>query len=324
MVLNNRLFRLLQLLVSAGILYILFRKIPFAKVAATLALAKAEYVLIACALTMGTQLLVAWRMRVLTRKQGMRLGSGKLLEINLATTFYRLFVPGGTVGSMAVWAYKLSRADNKTTGAVALIVFDRIVTTIILCLVGIGFWFLDRPTTGKTTNLSMIVIMGGLLALYVILFRKETTRLLTVIADSIPLESVSRKIQKQLHSLAKYHDLTFRELFYIFVLSLTQHLLGVLAFHILGASLEIPINLVTWGWLRSAIIIATMVPISVAGIGIREGAFLYLLKPYGVLGDESLALSLLVFAVTVLLSALVGAVLEARTILFPSMSRGGG
>ena len=321
---NNRLFRLLQLLVSFGILYILFRKIPFLKVVAVLALAKAEYVLIACALTMVMQLLVAWRLRLLTRKQGIRLGSGKLLEINLATNFYRLFIPGGTLASMAVRTYKLSRADNKTTGAVASIVFDRIATTITLCLVGIGFWFLDRPATGGATNLSMIVVMGGLLAIYGVLFRKEATGVLTVIADSIPLESVSRKIQSQLHSLAKYHDLTFREMFYIFVLSLTQHLLGVLVFHLLGASLEIPINLVTWGWLRSAVLIATMVPISVAGIGIREGAFLYLLKPYGVLGDESLALSLLVFAVTVLLSALVGGVLEARTILFPSLSRGRG
>ena len=108
------------------------------------------------------------------------------------------------------------------------------------------------------------------------------------------------------------------------MLSLTQHLIGVLTSHLLGESLEIPINLVTWGWLRSAVIIATMVPISVAGIGIREGALLYLLKPYGVLGEESLAFSLLVFAVGVLLSALVGGVLEAKTILFPSMSRGRG
>jgi hypothetical protein len=61
-----------------------------------------------------------------------------------------------------------------------------------------------------------------------------------------------------------------------------------------------------------------MIPISISGLGVREGALLFLLKPYGVWGEEALALSLIIFGITVLLIGAIGGLLEGRKLLFPS------
>ncbi len=55
-----------------------------------------------------------------------------------------------------------------------------------------------------------------------------------------------------------------------------------------------------------------MLPLSLAGLGIRDVTLVVLLGFYGVADDVSLSLALLVFAVTVLLPSALGAGLEAR------------
>ena len=54
-----------------------------------------------------------------------------------------------------------------------------------------------------------------------------------------------------------------------------------------------------------------MIPISIAGLGVREGLLILLLRPFAVLDEEALAFSLLVFAVNVVLVGLLGDLIEA-------------
>ena len=55
-------------------------------------------------------------------------------------------------------------------------------------------------------------------------------------------------------------------------------------------------------------------PISIAGIGVREGAYLYLLQLQGVPGASALALSLTVFGIHMLI-ALAGGLLQLYSLL---------
>ena len=64
------------------------------------------------------------------------------------------------------------------------------------------------------------------------------------------------------------------------------------------------------GWVQTIIIIVNTIPISISGIGVREGGLIFLLKPYGVSGAEAVALSFLVFARNVAIS-LIGGVLRS-------------
>ena len=80
------------------------------------------------------------------------------------------------------------------------------------------------------------------------------------------------------------------------------------------------IGFASLAWVRSAVQLAAMLPISLAGIGIREGGFIVLLEPYGVPNDEAVALGILVFS-SLILNAGVGAVLEARGVFLNASGR---
>jgi hypothetical protein len=101
----------------------------------------------------------------------------------------------------------------------------------------------------------------------------------------------------------------------VIVMSIIVHLLGVLAYFLITLALAIDVSMITIGWVRSVVILLTMLPISVSGFGVREGAFILLLKPYGVAGDKALALSFLVFATTLLFVGLIGGLLKIGKIL---------
>jgi uncharacterized protein (TIRG00374 family) len=95
------------------------------------------------------------------------------------------------------------------------------------------------------------------------------------------------------------------------MLSFTAQLLGVFCYYLLAASLNLNLSLISVGWLRSAVILTTMIPISISGIGLREGAMMILLQYYGLTGDQAIAYSLLVFTTTVLAAGLLGGLFEA-------------
>ena len=67
-------------------------------------------------------------------------------------------------------------------------------------------------------------------------------------------------------------------------------------------------------------IIATMIPISVSGLGLREGASLLLLGGYGIAAEQIVAFSLLVFTVSVVFVGLLGGFLEVRRLWSGSSS----
>ncbi|GBD39749.1 hypothetical protein HRbin37_02035 [bacterium HR37] len=90
---------------------------------------------------------------------------------------------------------------------------------------------------------------------------------------------------------------------------------GVLIYYVLAASLKLELSFVTIGWIRSAVVLATMFPVSFSGLGIREGVLLVLLKPFEVSEKEALALSFLVFCTTLLLIGIIGGILEGKRFL---------
>lgn len=93
------------------------------------------------------------------------------------------------------------------------------------------------------------------------------------------------------------------------------HLLGILAYALVAAALGLELGLLDLGWIRTAAALITILPVSVAGLGVREGALVLLLAPLGIEPAQALVFSLLVFAVTMLLFGLAGGLVEARRLL---------
>jgi hypothetical protein len=89
--------------------------------------------------------------------------------------------------------------------------------------------------------------------------------------------------------------------------------------YLLAISLHIEITFYNLGWIRSVITIISSLPISVSGIGVREGGLIMLLERFSVPGSEAVALSFLILGCSVFVG-LVGGLMEAGKLLLSGKS----
>jgi hypothetical protein len=308
--------------VTIGLLYYIFGIIPFAEVIKSISLARLWYVVIALLAAILTTFFSACRLKILTDIQGMSLSILQIAEINLITRFYGLLLPGSLAGGVIRW-HKLSQVEKKKTEAFAAIAFSRLNFMIVLVILGIAFLTLDMSfAPRRVTSFSLLALLISLCVVYLIGFNPKVFPLLDWLNqgkfDFIPMP-LHDKLSKLFVVTSQYHSLSQRSWCFITGLSFLENMLGVITVYLLAISLNINITFINIGWIRSVINLVTTLPISFSGIGVREGGFVVLLKPYGVAGSEAVALSFLILASAVFVSG-IGGVIEARKFLLSTNS----
>jgi uncharacterized membrane protein YbhN (UPF0104 family) len=118
-----------------------------------------------------------------------------------------------------------------------------------------------------------------------------------------------------LSALGSFEDLPRHQHAKILLIAVSYHVLGLTSLYLLAMALPLNVDIFTLGWIRSVVAIAMFLPVSIAGLGVREATFITLLIPYGVASGDALALSLLVFS-RGLVFALAGGLFEARRLVF--------
>lgn len=254
---------------------------------------------------------IADRLRRLVQAFGMRLSTLTLLQINLATVFYGLILPAGNVTGIIARFYRMSRSEPNYAGIAVALAFERLVATLTLCLVGIAFWLADPPARWPALVL-MLGALAALLVLHAALF--ATTPLVARLRDSLGRRWPDRLTSLR-EALRQSRDLPRSIVVQMFALGILTHGLGVIAYGLVAGALDLDLSLATIAWTRSAAVLIAILPISVAGLGVREGAMVVLLAPYGITAADALTYALLAFATTILAVGLVGGLLEAFRLL---------
>lgn len=305
------LMKIARLLVAAAILVYLFTHIQFGQVVDAILAADPVNILAAMAVAMLACLVIAHRLKRLTDAHGLTLSTLQVFEVDLTTKFFGLFLPGGNVSGIAVRFYKLSAAQQHFSGAAVSLVIDRIAATATLCAVGIFFWALAAPA--GSWPIAMLMAAGLLVGLVALLLMLTHTKLPVVSAiERWLVARGGRKLAKIHNAILDARSLPRSTLLIVVLLAVITHLLGVGTYTLLAHAVGFDLSFSTVGYVRAGMILTTMIPISVAGLGLREGAAVALLSSYGVAGDSSVAFSLLAFAVTLLLPGMIGGLLEAR------------
>lgn len=254
--------------------------------------------------------LQAWRWWLLLRAQGLTLS---LHWAHLATwigNFYNAFLLGG-LGGDAVRAFALCRdAPTRRAAGLAATFLDRVMGLIVLLSLAALTLLLKLDAVARHAELRLLLALCAALSLasvvvFVFLCRQPPPWLARRLG---PTRSATlADILARAHSTPGALALALASSYAIW-------LLDFLSVWLLARSLGLPLPFIEVSLAMSVAYAATVLPVSVGGHGIREGALLGMLALLGLLPDDAsrqlaLLLAVLVWATSVFWSLVGGAVL---------------
>lgn len=299
----------IKIIISAALITYLLVTISVNDIISALKSVNILLFLAALLLTIPINYLSAYQTHYLTKVQGMSITVLQILKVHLITTYYSLFLPGILSGGAVKW-YKFSKYGNRSSAA-AVVVLNRFIETFITVLLGIIFFMPGRFEAGdKSIFFILIIILISLFILYILLINKSINR---VLVSALHKHHVPKIIKNKLHNflsaMSDFRTLSFMDHVKINGIVVFYNLIGTLSFYYFAKSMSIDLDLLTIGWIRSALGIISLLPFSFAGLGIREGGLVVLLGQYEVLPQSAMALSFLLFMRN-LLTAFLGGILE--------------
>ena len=86
----------------------------------------------------------------------------------------------------------------------------------------------------------------------------------------------------------------------VFGFSVLCALVSIVAWYVLAAAVGICLPITTMGWLNALVSVIQLIPVSIAGLGTREGSLVLILGSYDIAPAQALGFSLAIFGVAVL------------------------
>ena len=266
------------------------------------------YFLLALVVDVVTRATMVVRWTVLLQSSATPVSIWTAARIFLITSFVGTALPAG--GADVTRAYTLSRYTDDGSEAIASVAVDRLLgvsALLVLAVLGLILW------TGTTTPLLARLVVGlsvlTAIALLGAFWASEVLR--RVVPPALRRTSLSRWLIEVADSVARYRGRR-GVLLTVFGLSVVVQWLRILEVFLLGGSLGIPVDLSYYLVFMPMGLLVFMLPVSIAGIGLPQGAIVWLLRPAGVPDVQAFALSTL-FVVVGLIGTLPGLWLYLRS-----------
>ena len=252
----------------------------------------------------------AWRWWLLLRAQGLTLPLAWAHSVTWIGNFYNAFLLGGLGGDAARAYYVCRDAPAASAAGLAATFLDRVLGLIVLLSLAALTLLLKLETVARHPELRLLLALCAALSLasalaFVLLFRRPPAWLATRLG---PVRTATlTDILVRARSSPSVLLATLASSYAIW-------LLDFVSVWLLARSIGLPLPFIEVSLAMSVAYAATVLPVSVGGHGIREGALLGILALLGLLPTEdtrqlALLLAVLVWAVSVIWSLFGGAFL---------------
>lgn len=325
--LKNRVFIILRIVISIGILFFLFKTQfgNFSKLKTYLSETRVNFWLISLSFLMywiGIYFLVL-RWQILLKTQQIKASFSFLFGSYLVGYFFNNFLPT-SIGGDVYRIYDTSKLKNSSgMKATSIVLMERttgVMSSIIYLVFALAIGFLK--TTNVEFKLGNWMISNNILIILIFIF--FVIAVFIILFMLFPDYFRLNKVFKKLRFLHKWEDKlrqmynTFKgfrryklTLFITIILSLLLQFIFTLNYSFCSQGFGITeLSLTAYIFIIQIIAIFTMIPISVGGFGVREGTFAILV---GALGGNMKIASIVSIAVLliILIPGIAGGVIYA-------------
>lgn len=301
---RKRLLDFLKIVVSLVLIIILLRSINLNALWEVVRNADPWYLLVAQIVLMLGVVVRAYRWQILVHDQGVDASLKELTSLYFVGFLFNNLLPSG-FGGDAVKMYELSQRSHRGAEAVSSVLVDRFMGLIALQMIGlIALIFSWQLVPSEIKVLTVLLFGASLMAAWVVSYR----RLWEFLAERVPLFDRLLSIEA-VHSLvSSLQSYSGSALLRALGVGVVFNVLLVAANVLIGISLGVDLPLAYYMIFVPLTSLVLILPISFAGLGVREGTYVVLFKQAGVAPEVALSMSLLVYVLGTVTPGLVGGI----------------
>lgn len=291
----------LKTIVSVGLLIFVFTRIDFTQAWTQFHYLSLPFIVFALLFYTGCQWLSCWRWLVVLQSSGHSAPMSSLLSSYFAGMFLNIFLPGALGGDV----YRVYRVTQQTKDSEVALVsvflerFTGLAALSALALIGLppAFKLIGR----WDIILLFLTCVGALVGAVLLISSPHLLRWAEPWLLKFHLSQVAArfaKIQILLRKFAQHRQ----ALAVSMGLSMALQLAIVYYHYLVAQQLKIPISYLELLVFIPIIVVVTLLPISLGGLGLKEGLWVYLFSRVGLTAEQALLLSLTITALGWLLS----------------------
>ncbi len=300
--------RTLKIVVSLGLITFLVVKISPGKLAYNLRRIEPAYLVLAVVVFFISNLLGSLQWHQLLRATGIVLPFSCTFRLYFKGLFFNNFLPAN-VGGDAVKIYDVSRTGNDPYKVFSVTLLDRVIGITGLCILAVVSSILLMPY-GSVANLELYFTIFAVCILSIILLvsSKRLSRWIRTLFGRVRIWSMGERFDMIFDHLGDFKGKKTL-LVRLMMLALSVQFLRVTTHILVGYSLGIEmtvVNLICFFVFIPLLGLIMVLPISINGLGIREGAGILLFTEIGFLEEQALLMEFITYAVMVAVSIIGG------------------
>lgn len=231
--------------------------------------------------------LATWRWVLILHAVGAGLKFINALPIVYIGLFFNQILPSN-LGGDVIRVWRVFKHGSELINAIGSVILDRVVALLgLVLLVAAGLPFVSLLTDDPLLSRVLMAIVAATAAGFAVLLAFD--RILPLMEKILP-QAVLSNLSVLAHDVRRYLLNPAASVPGI-AISVVNHLVGVTLFYVLALALRIDIGFAACVVLIPPVVLFSMLPISLAGWGIREGSMIAALGFVGVPPSEALALS---------------------------------
>ena len=291
----------LRIAVSIGMLALLLPRVHFASLLPTWDLRTVSLLVAALTVTLLGIVMSAIRWRQVLSALGLRERLRTLFAHYLASQFVGNFLPS-TIGGDVLRVTRLSASNGDRPDSFASVVLERLTGWFVLPLITLGAMVVNPSLRelGAASAVAAGLSVATLVLLTVVVVVAASPRLGGRLAGRLGWQRFVGAVHLGLDRF-RHHP---REAVGVLAVGLAYQLVVVAAVFLAARALGLPVGPTAILAFMPAVAIAQVLPITLGGLGVREGAFVLFLHPLGVTTGQAVALGLLVYGLNLVVSLL--------------------
>lgn len=300
-----------KLLISSGLIFLLYRKIPVSDIKGMLLSVEIWYMLPIFMLLVLNTLLSSLKWQLFLRADGVRIPYAALMWTYMIGSFYNMFLPSN-IGGDSYRIYDVARMSKEGVRTAASVFADRVSGFLALVILGLLssivvafrfdelFFFLGP--------LLILVIVGLVL---VALFKQTPVRIFLKVTRLDRVAVIQRLTDKLFLSFSCY-GADRRLLVQVMAISFAFQCSVICIVYLLALSLHATVPFIYFSAFVPLVALLEVLPLSINGIGLRDAGYVFFFGWAGMTDIQTRSLGLLFLAMSVCYSLLGGLVYLCR------------